>query len=490
MNARNKLRSMGGIMASSPELMQVAGYQEGGPVAVGQPLNYADWMKIQQGPNSRSTLEAMGYPVSPLGGTLYFDQIGAGLGLWDGDTPKPPKNMPTDPAYRALYEQAQAASPTRTVESVMFPSIDTYSVDLARKQLETAEEKFKSGDVSAQEVEAARAQVADAAASVPANVRAREEEEVMSQAVAPRQKPVKGNPEENFQRILQKVASATQKTLEENPAETLLATPDPNKTGDGGAGGAGGSAPVPSKKDLRSRYKENLALFKEVYGTNDEDVAKDRMMALAMIGLSIAAGQSPNALTNIAQGALSGLQGMSEMTREQRAAEREMRAAALQGALDQQAAEASAGARAGEMQYDRETRLMVEAMKNRGGADGGGYRDPRSPIDQFYEERKGVEEAINTMVGPHAEATKDMTPEQREAYKDQMALRAVSLAYPQADLGVLSQNVQADRAASAGKVDPTTVKWVEENRAADGSKDDAIRKALVERGIDPTLYGL
>ena len=53
----------------------------------------------------------------------------------------------------------------------------------------------------------------------------------------------------------------------------LMSITGPAEGEGGGAGGAGGSAPVPSKKDLRSRYTENLALFKEVYGTNDEDVA-------------------------------------------------------------------------------------------------------------------------------------------------------------------------------------------------------------------------
>jgi hypothetical protein len=47
----------------------------------------------------------------------------------------------------------------------------------------------------------------------------------------------------------------------------------------------------------------------EATGKEDKSSRQKAMADLAMIGLAIAAGQSPDALTNIAQGALTGVQG-------------------------------------------------------------------------------------------------------------------------------------------------------------------------------------
>jgi hypothetical protein len=109
-------------------------------------------------------------------------------------------------------------------------------------------------------------------------------------------------------------------------AETTAPQPD---TGEGDAAEersvftiagrrSAGEVGAPTKKDLRSRYKEKIELFKEIYGEDDEDRARDKAMSLAMLGLAIASGQSPDALTNIAQGAMAGVQGMSEQEQARR----------------------------------------------------------------------------------------------------------------------------------------------------------------------------
>mgnify|MGYP003634909326 CR=1 FL=1 len=86
---------------------------------------------------------------------------------------------------------------------------------------------------------------------------------------------------------------------------------------------------------------------------SDEDSRKKAMANLAMIGLAIAAGQSPNALTNIAQGALAGMQGIQRSEAAEKAAQREANLSALEMAnadvrLDRQLASAEriAGMRA------------------------------------------------------------------------------------------------------------------------------------------------
>ena len=62
--------------------------------------------------------------------------------------------------------------------------------------------------------------------------------------------------------------------------------------------------------DIRARAEERIKLFQDLFGS-DEPTARDRAMQFAMIGLAIAAGQSPNALTNIASGLLAGTQAMT-----------------------------------------------------------------------------------------------------------------------------------------------------------------------------------
>jgi hypothetical protein len=158
----------------------------------------------------------------------------------------------------------------------------------------------------------------------------------------------------------------------------------------GGGDGAGGT---PTKKDLRSLYKEQLGLFKEIYGTNDEDEARDRAMSLAMIGLAIAAGQSPNALTNIAQGTMVGLQAMGDRREAGRERERGMKTLALQTAIDQMSGEAQADASAARMEQEQANRLELEREKARlsGGSSGGGggfKYEPPPLVAEVYKNRR------------------------------------------------------------------------------------------------------
>jgi hypothetical protein len=73
-----------------------------------------------------------------------------------------------------------------------------------------------------------------------------------------------------------------------------------------------------------------LGRLERVMGTKDEDSRQKAMANLAMIGLAIAAGQSPDALTNIAQGALTGMQAIRREQASEEATQREMRLTALQ----------------------------------------------------------------------------------------------------------------------------------------------------------------
>jgi hypothetical protein len=81
--------------------------------------------------------------------------------------------------------------------------------------------------------------------------------------------------------------------------------------------------------DFDTTYEQMLARLQGVMGTEDKGSREKAMANLAMIGLAIAAGQSPDALTNIAQGALIGMKGIQEAEAAETAREREMRLEAM-----------------------------------------------------------------------------------------------------------------------------------------------------------------
>jgi hypothetical protein len=90
---------------------------------------------------------------------------------------------------------------------------------------------------------------------------------------------------------------------------------------------------------LDKSYEEKLALFNKVFGDSDEQDSKDKAMNLAMIGLAIAAGQSPNALTNIAQGLMVGAKGIGAQRKERQAKREKVKVMALDAALKEAAAQ-------------------------------------------------------------------------------------------------------------------------------------------------------
>ena len=97
--------------------------------------------------------------------------------------------------------------------------------------------------------------------------------------------------------------------------------------------GAGTAAP---EIDFDASYAQAKERLGAIMGGEADDDKKNKAMAnLAMIGLAIASGKSPNALTNIAQGALAGMQGISKAEAAEKAQEREIELAAIKMAADE-----------------------------------------------------------------------------------------------------------------------------------------------------------
>ncbi len=105
------------------------------------------------------------------------------------------------------------------------------------------------------------------------------------------------------------------------------------------------------KLSLEDRFKKMKEVRKNVLGDNTEAEKSIDGFNLAMLGFAIAAGDSPNALTNIAKGAAAGAQQMQATAERRRArAERIQEADFQQAVQDERLAE----------QYEREERRFRE----------------------------------------------------------------------------------------------------------------------------------
>lgn len=153
----------------------------------------------------------------------------------------------------------------------------------------------------------------------------------------------------------------------------------------------------------RERVNQELELIREVFGDRTRDQARDRAMHLAMIGLAIAAGQSPNALANIAQGALAGTQAMSRAQQAQQQREDDMRVTAYERVLGEEG-------RAQDLSDRMRLAAYQASLRPEGGV---GIRDARNPAD-FYQDAyirartEATEGAVDTGgLSPHDYATRE-----------------------------------------------------------------------------------
>lgn len=302
-DARDKLRAQGGITASFPKLAEtVAKFANGGPTELQIPRVRS---AIQEGGMSypsyrmlnRSQKRELGYPVSEIGGQLAFDRFGVGFGLVD----------PTDRFSPSGLNVSQVR-PDTTGTGENMPRSST-GRNVPRNRPMTAEEAWAASNEFA---------------GLP------DQPSQDQQTVTP--------PEEEPSRIAEDVREALRLTdtsgeepaaPTEEPTDTTgeepAASTDPARTG--AAIGAG---------DFDTTFDQMLSRLEGIMGEDsDEDKKKKAMANLAMIGLAIAAGQSPDALTNIAQGALIGMKGIQEAEAAKASDKRELKLMALKMAADE-----------------------------------------------------------------------------------------------------------------------------------------------------------
>jgi hypothetical protein len=337
-DAREHLRGMGGIMASSPRLAEtVAKFNLGGDVIApvvgasqepalvvysgnnfavfpdGRVVNTDSGVEVDdaQDPDGflRRAVQALVSGPQPVTSVPGFgmDAFTAPIDLGGSDVfPQPTTReelLERGIVQRSFSDRLgdildPVFSPMPDVDSEEFRALQAADPDLGAEILRRAQEaqKRRADDPAAAAADAAARTEAEAEAG-DAETRAVDqtaaEQEATEQAAAAEQER-------------QEAARRAQEELERNR----------------GTGDTGG--------DLDTTFDQMLARLERVMGTKDEDSRQKAMANLAMIGLAIAAGQSPDALTNIAQGALTGMQAIRREQASEEATQREMRLTALQ----------------------------------------------------------------------------------------------------------------------------------------------------------------
>jgi hypothetical protein len=182
-------------------------------------------------------------------------------------------------------------------------------------------------------------------------------------------------------------------------------------------------SPGDTEDDIRAKYEARAKLFREILG-EDEAGARNKGMDLAMIGLAIMSGQSPNALTNIGQGTLSGLQAMSAQDEAARERQRLIRTTALESVLEEEADATAAEAAMAKRAYDRGTDVMVAQIRAQAKNEDSIYADP-------YRIRAQAVDAARTRAKDAALPPNDMLPgetvEKYAARAGDEALRELAL---------------------------------------------------------------
>lgn len=380
-DARNKLRSMGGIMASSPELMQAAAqrFQAGGLAMPGVPrVQYGNVVRPQLEP--LAPVRPAGLPESPVfrGGRGGFPPIGT-------EEDVIAELMAQSGAFRGGRSGREPVGPT------LPPPVDP--IEEARildERIATLQETVQRPGVSSRtaELEAERAQM-------DSDLKARATERAVA-SLADVVRPITDMGQDDK-------ARATQRALDALAKRAPVTDGGEEPGADAGAGDQGAADQKPKfkqRQSLRAAFRENLDVIKDLYGIDDEDQARDRMMNLAMMGLAIASGTSPNALTNIAQGLAVGAQGFATSAAQRREREQGIREAALDLTLSERAAEDEfiRGQMEAEQEFIRD--VALEKIKNAPdlrAETSSLIETPLGKFEVFKATRQGAEQGLGDM---------------------------------------------------------------------------------------------
>jgi len=536
-DARNKLREQGGIMASSPELAQtVAKFANGGPTELQIPRVRS---AIQEGGMSYPSYRMLsgrqkrelGYPESEIGGQFAFDRFSVGLGLVDPTDRFSPSglnvsrrvpvpleseefltpegrgrtrqivvgNMPYlfDPVSGRVFRvDGSAVTPqeqARVTELMGSPEVQDQinAPEAATRQsrerdVQRAQDRYDAateGNLAGSSTEIGEASRALAEAqrrlnnpTSPAPIPAETEAVPLTDTgVQEPETPVSGNMAEAIRLMTGDDAYSGPDESPVAPEDDTDKTPpkkdDPRTTLDEAR------KVVESEEfDFDTSYEKAVERFGRILGDeSNEDRRKKALANMAMIGLAIAAGQSPDALTNIAQGALVGLKGIQEAEAADKQSAKEVRLAALKATMDRETRirEAEAEAAKGKLEFGR--KLTLEEAKARLRAkygDGSGGRNARALPDFVQNVFSKALEAAQS--GTAVDMVEGENP--------------ISYATRVADRAALDQQI---RFPDTYGTSPQVKAMVDSQLKSNKSKEQ-VRAMLLEvfPNIDPSLYGL
>ena len=144
----------------------------------------------------------------------------------------------------------------------------------------------------------------------------------------------------------------------------------------------------------KESVKAYQAMYKEMLGMDDEDEEKEKWHQMAMIGFAIAAGQDPNALSNIAGGLLEG----TKMAKKDRARKQDRKdkftMMAIQSADEDRRTALAAGVRADERAQDQLNRIALTDLETRQRLIDEGRKSKQSL--QLYEDKLKIAQMFET----------------------------------------------------------------------------------------------
>jgi len=366
-DARNTLRGMGGIMASSPELSQtVQQFQEGGAVHAPSGMPYADMSRMQL-QILASTGDAIALNTLREGVSVAAQPDASSIQRF----PPAPADLRDDAKAERSFGRSAYMSGLQTpsdLRPMVAARAETPLSEMSPERLEAERMAAESGglkELGTDIAEGVTGAVRGAGESLQRGLGSGlssmgmpgagafflEGAEDTAAISARRAQEERGREAARADRIaeIDEAAGVTRGeplTVPKGGAAALLPpatadetvettvtedeTPVLTPTADTGAGTA---AP---EIDFDASYAQAKERLGAIMGDEADDDKKNKAMAnLAMIGLAIASGQSPNALTNIAQGALAGMQGISKAEAAEKAQEREIELAAIKMAADE-----------------------------------------------------------------------------------------------------------------------------------------------------------
>ena len=320
-NARNKLNAMGGIMASSPELMgAVQKFNVGGNVQAQQPSMFTRFPKIPREYGVGAGGAPRSLMTTGIVPTLEDSFLGRGYrALTSGpsaaemasnpqpvESPTPQvfgsavasEGMPREPID--LTPNAPPYSPPVSEETNPLSDSILPEDMVAPGTREAEEEGMGEGVVTG--YEQATSAVTDAAAVVNSDL----------------PKPVQGAVIADTVKKVVNMQGLSAKEINEQVLE-LAGQKDPDK-------------------DLSrsERMKKNIELYKSLFKEDPKDIKTENGFNLAFMGFAIAAGKDPNALTNLAEGAKQGLSKFAESSKARKQRERDAKVFGLTQTLKEE----------------------------------------------------------------------------------------------------------------------------------------------------------